>query len=87
MYTPKNCFPLKQSNAIPCVSCICIHRRCTDTPYVVRHQRYFHGFTNANLLSRSFIQTCLVVKKFQDFPSHRTLQHMHGVLNLDENKN
>jgi hypothetical protein len=26
-------------------------------------------------------------KSFQDFPSHRILRHMHGVLNIDENKN
>jgi len=32
-------------------------------------------------------RACLVRKKFQDFPSHRILRHIHGVLNLDENKN
>jgi hypothetical protein len=34
---------------------------------------------------------CLVhlkkLKKIQDFPSSRILCHMHGVLNIDENKN
>jgi len=33
------------------------------------------------------LRPCLVPKKFQDSPSHRFLRHMHGVLNLDENKN
>jgi len=26
-------------------------------------------------------------KTFQDFSSHRILRHMHGALNIDENKN
>jgi hypothetical protein len=26
-------------------------------------------------------------KNFQDFPSHRIFRYMHGVLNIDENKN
>jgi len=26
-------------------------------------------------------------KIFQDFPSHRIFRRMHGVLNIDENKN
>jgi len=26
-------------------------------------------------------------KTFQDSPSHRILRHMHGALNIDENKN
>jgi len=30
---------------------------------------------------------CLVFKKFQDSSSHQILRHMHGVLNIDENKN
>jgi len=30
---------------------------------------------------------CLVRKIFQDFPSHRILRHMHGALNIHENKN
>jgi hypothetical protein len=30
---------------------------------------------------------CLVCKKFQDSPSYQIWRHMHGVLNLDENKN
>jgi len=33
------------------------------------------------------IRPCLVCKNFQDFPSHRIFVHMHGALNIDENKN
>jgi len=33
------------------------------------------------------LRPCLVVKNFQDFPSHRILRHMHEVLNIYENKN
>jgi hypothetical protein len=33
------------------------------------------------------LRPCLVSKKNQNFPSHRILRHMHGALNIDENKN
>jgi hypothetical protein len=34
-----------------------------------------------------YLRACSVFKKFQDSPSHRILRHMHGALNIDENKN
>jgi hypothetical protein len=37
------------------------------------------------------LRPCLLPPKkpkiFQDFPSHRIFRRMHGVLNIDENKN
>jgi len=33
------------------------------------------------------VRPCLVRKNFQDSPSHRILRHMHGALNIHENKN
>jgi len=37
------------------------------------------------------VRPCLVhpknQKTFQDFLSHRILRHMHGTINIDENKN
>jgi len=33
------------------------------------------------------LRPCLVRKNFQDSPSHRIFGRMHGVLNIDENKN
>ena len=34
----------------------------------------------------SLLWPCLVRKNFQNSPSHRILRHMHGALNIDENK-
>ena len=36
---------------------------------------------------RRHLRPCLVRKIFQDSPSHRILRHMHGALNIYENKN
>jgi hypothetical protein len=33
------------------------------------------------------LRTRLVLKNFQDSPSHRMFGHIHGALNVDENKN
>jgi len=33
------------------------------------------------------LRLCLVRKNFQDSPSHRIFDRMHGALNKDENKN
>jgi len=33
------------------------------------------------------LRPCLVRKIFQDSPSHQILRHMHGALNINENKN
>ena len=33
------------------------------------------------------VRPCLVRKNFQDSPSHRIFGRMHGVLNIDKNKN
>ena len=35
----------------------------------------------------ALFRPCLVAKNFQDFSSYRILQHMHGALNIHENKN
>jgi serine/threonine protein kinase len=39
------------------------------------------------LLCFSFLRPRLVTKNFQDSPSHRMFEHMHGALNVDEKKN
>ena len=41
----------------------------------------------ASTASSYLPRPCLVLKNFQDFSSHRILRHMHGVLNIHENKN
>jgi len=35
----------------------------------------------------SELRPCLVRKNFQDSPSHRIFDRMHGALNIDKNKN
>jgi len=34
-----------------------------------------------------YLNKALVRKSFQDSPSHRIFDRMHGALNIDENKN
>jgi len=51
---------------------------------------YFNSLSpnpSVRLYTGGALRPCLVSKKFQDFPSHRLLQHMHRVLNLHKNKN
>jgi hypothetical protein len=36
--------------------------------------------------SEGVFRPCLVLKNFQDFPSHRMFGHMHRTLNVDEKK-
>ena len=37
-----------------------------------------------NMIGNHILRPCLVHKNFQDFLSHRILQHIHKVLNIDK---
>ena len=47
---------------------------------------FWQNFLGTKQGLNRYVRPCLVSKFFQDFPSHRILRHMHGALNIHENR-